>query len=133
MTRYLLDTNVISDLARNPSGSVANRLNEIDPENVVTSVIVGCEVLFGLENNPGKNAQRSVEFLETLTILPMDIAVARPYAEIRNALSGGGKQISPNDLLIAAHALSLGAVLVTANEREFSRVPGLKVENWLRA
>ncbi len=133
MTKYLLDTNVISDLARNPKGAVAGRLIEIDPEDVVTSVIVSCEVLFGLEKTPGRNAARSAEFLETLTVLPVDQAVARPYARIRHALSGNGKQISPNDMLIAAHAVALGAVLVTANEREFARVPGLKVENWLRA
>lgn len=104
----------------------------VDPDLVVTSTVVACEVRFGLARTPGsKNAARSVEFLATMTILPLEPAVAVEYANARAWLVARGRTIGGNDLLIAAHALALGATVVT-DDGAFGSVPGLRVENWLR-
>jgi tRNA(fMet)-specific endonuclease VapC len=130
---YLLDTNIISDLAKNPRGAIGQKLSELDPDLVVTSTIVACEIRFGLANKPDqRSAARSVEFLETMTILPLEADVSVPYATVRASMTKAGLGISPNDLLIAAHAMALDATVVT-DDGAFSNVPGLKVENWLRA
>jgi tRNA(fMet)-specific endonuclease VapC len=130
---YLLDTNIISDVAHNPAGSVGKRLSGIDPEIVVSSVIVAAEIWYGIENNPSYRSRAKTEaFLENLNVLAMEPEVAKVYGKIRAHLKKAGVQLGPNDLLIAAHALSLGATLVTDDDRAFSLVPGLRVENWLR-
>lgn len=130
---YLLDTNIISDLAKNPQGPVGRKLAEVDPDLVVTSTIVACEIRFGLANKPDqRSAARSVEFLDTLTILPLEADVSATYAAVRVAMMKRGLEMTPNDLLIAAHAMALDATLVT-DDRGVLGVPGLKIENWLRA
>ncbi|WP_187968203.1 PIN domain-containing protein [Aquibium microcysteis] len=129
---FLLDTNIISSVARDPSGPVGRKLGEIDPDLVVTSSAVACEVRYGLAKTPAsRNAARSVEFLETMTILPIEASVAVEYAKARAWLAEHGRAIGGVDLLIAAHALALGATVVT-DDGAFGFVPGLKVENWLR-
>ena len=129
---YMLDTNIISAVARDPGCQAGRMLGVVDPDLVVTNTVVACEVRFGLAKRPdSRNAGRSVEFLETMTILPVEPAVAVEYAKTRAWLSERGKEIGPNDLLIAAHALLIGATVVT-DDRAFGIVPGLKVENWLR-
>jgi len=130
---YLLDTNIISDVAHDPAGPVGRRLSKIDPEMVVSSVIVAAEVWYGVENNPSyRSRARTEAFLENLNVLAIEPEVAKIYGKIRAHLKNTGVELGPNDLLIAAHALSLGATLVTGDDRAFSRVPGLNVENWLR-
>jgi tRNA(fMet)-specific endonuclease VapC len=130
---FLLDTNIISDVAHNPNGLVGKKIKEIDPALVVSSVIVAGEIWYGVENNPSfKSRSRTESFMETLQILPLQPEVGRIYGSIRAHLKRTGGELSANDLLIAAHALSLDATLVTGDERAFSRVPGLKIENWLR-
>lgn len=130
---YLLDTNMISDLAKNPQGPVGRKLSEVDPDLVVTSMIVACEIRFGLANKPDqRNAARSVEFLETMTILPLEPEVSVTYATVRVSMMKRGLGMTPNDLLIAAHAMALGATVVT-DDKAFLDVPDLKVQNWLRA
>ena len=130
---YLLDTNIISDVAHNPIGPVARKLEEIDPAAVVSSVVVAAEVWYGIENNPSyRSRARTEAFMKTLNVLGMEPEVAKTYGRIRVELKKSGSALGPNDLLIAAHAHSLGATLVTDDDRAFSRVPGLKVENWLR-
>jgi tRNA(fMet)-specific endonuclease VapC len=129
---YLLDTNILSDLIRNPAGRAAQKLAEVGEDTVCTSVIVACELRFGAEKKKSAPLQSRVEeLLSILEIFPLDGEVDRKYAIIRTQLETGGTPIGPNDLLIAAHALSLELVLVTANTTEFARVPGLHVENWL--
>ncbi len=132
--RYLLDTNVISALARQPRGLVSKRLALAGESLVCTSLIVVCELRFGLKKRSSSRLTIQVEaILELLPILSLDSPVEDHYADIRNVLEVAGSPIGPNDLLIAAHARSLGLTVVTENLREFSRVPGLTVENWLEA
>lgn len=131
--RYMLDANAVSALVIEPHGAVAKRLVEVGEENVFTSVIVSAEVLFGVENRGSNELMKKVaNVLSKLFIASFDPPADSRYAEIRSVLKRKGTPIGPNDLWIAAHALALNAVLVTANEREFSRVPNLKVENWLQ-
>lgn len=131
---YLLDTNIISDIAHNPSGQVAKRLTEVDPDDVVSSVVVAAEIWFGLEKNPSfRSRARTESFMQTVRVLELRPEVAKVYGRVRAQLSGSGKVLGPNDMLIAAHALSLDATLVTNDEKAFAQVPGLKIENWLRA
>jgi tRNA(fMet)-specific endonuclease VapC len=129
---YLLDTNTLSDLIRRPQGRIADRLAEVDEDRIVTSIVVACELRYGAAKRASKRLSRQVEaVLGAIAVLPLEPGMDRHYAEIRVALEKLGTPIGANDLLIAAHARTLRAVCVTANVTEFSRVPGLKVENWL--
>ncbi len=132
MVRYLLDTNVLSDLLRNPSGRAARRLAVVGEAVVCTSVVVACELRYGAARKGSPQLLERVEtLLESLEVLPLDKDSDRHYAEIRSHLDRLGKPIGPNDLLIAAHTLALDLILVTDNVEEFARVPGLSAENWL--
>lgn len=134
MTFYLLDTNAVSNLADRPDGPVARQIANVGLENVVTSVIVNGEIEFGLELKQSARLRAQMEkVLSALPILPFERPASKHYGVLRAELKRQGRPIGPNDLLIAAHALALDAILVTANESEFARVPGLKIENWLRA
>jgi tRNA(fMet)-specific endonuclease VapC len=130
--RYLLDTNVLSDLLRNPGGRVFRRVSLVGEATVCTSIVVACELRYGAAKKGSARLSERVErLLESLEVLPLERESDRRYAEIRTHLDQQGKPIGPNDLLIAAHALALDLVLVSANVDEFARVPGLQVENWL--
>jgi len=132
--RYLLDSNTLSDLIRNPGGSVARRIAVVGEPTVCTSIVVACELRFGAAKKSSPSlSERVEEILETLEVLPLDRGADRYYAGIRSHLARLGTPIGPNDLLIAAHALALGLTLVTANVEEFGRVPQLSIENWLAA
>jgi tRNA(fMet)-specific endonuclease VapC len=129
---WLLDTNVISDLLRNPQGKATRALSRVGEDSVCTSIIVAAELHYGAEKSQSIELKRRVEVvLAALEVLPLEPPADRHYADIRDHLVRLGTPIGPNDLLIAAHARSLGLTVVTANEREFSRVPGLAVANWL--
>lgn len=132
----MLDTNIISDLMRNPKGQSNQRLRHLMqalPDlKVCTSLVVDCEVSFGLLRKPSKLLQQAyADLLQVIEIMPLDLSVSRHYAHVRTHLERLGTPIGPNDTLIAAHALALDCTLVTGNEAEFRRVPGLRVENWL--
>ncbi len=130
---YLLDTNVLSHLVRQPQGPVAKRIADVGEENVLTSVIVACELRYGVAKRGSRRLTRQVEaVLGALTIRPLDSDVEHVYASIRVALEKRGTPIGAHDMLIAAHARAIEAVCVTDNVAEFKRVPALKVENWLR-
>lgn len=130
--RYLLDTNIVSDLVRNPRGLVAKRLSYAGENTVCTSIIVAAELRFGAEKSGSERLRDRVELiLSAMEVLPLEAPADRRYAEIRQFLEEQGQMIGPNDLLIAAHALAANLTVVTANTREFNRVPGLSVENWL--
>ena len=132
MVRYLLDTNILSDLLRNPAGRAARRLAVVGEAVVCTSIVVACELRYGAARKGSPQLSERVEtLLESLDVLPLDKDSDRRYAEIRSHLDRLGKPIGPNDLLIAAHTLALDLVLVTDNVEEFARVPGLSAENWL--
>jgi tRNA(fMet)-specific endonuclease VapC len=130
--RYLLDTNVLSALVKRPASGLAERIAQMDREDFCTSIIVACELRYGAgKKGSAALTERVEQVLARLDVIPLDSGVDRCYAEVRVALERIGQPIGHNDLLIAAHALALGVVLVTANVSELSRVPGLTVENWL--
>lgn len=132
--RYLLDTNIVSDMARHPHGAVAWRVMGAGVERVGISIVVVCEIRFGLLKRPQPRLATHMEqLLGHFSVLNLEPPVEQHYADIRNALECAGTPIGPNDLLIAAHARALGLTLVTDNVSEFCRVPGLAVENWLTA
>ena len=132
MPRYLLDTNILSDLVRSPQGAVAKRISEVGEKSICTSVLVASELHFGANKLGSERLTSQLEaILSALEILPLEEPADRRYGELRAYLEKRGETIGPNDLLIAAHALALDYILVTANVREFSRVPRLQVENWL--
>ncbi|KAA0700985.1 type II toxin-antitoxin system VapC family toxin [Neorhizobium sp. P12A] len=131
--RYLLDTNIVSDVMHNPQGRVVQRIAQVGEDLVFTSILVVSEIRFGIAKSQSKRlAKRLVEMLDVFPVEKFEGPADEHYAVIRAALEGIGRKIGQMDMLIAGHALALDAVLVTANEGEFSRVPGLKVENWLR-
>lgn len=133
MTRYLLDTNIISDLVRNPRGSIAARIADVGEETVCTSIIVAGELRYGAAKKGSARLSSQVDaILGALTTLNLEPDADAHYGALRAKLEKAGTTIGANDMLIAAHALSTGAILVTDNEREFSRVEGLHLENWLR-
>lgn len=131
---WMLDTNALSELIRNPGGPLAQRLAGEPPDAVCTSIVVACELRFGARRK-GSAAltQRVEQLLAALAVLPFDEPADSHYADIRAALERAGTPIGSHDLFIAAHARSRGLTLVTHNLREFERVPGLKVAHWLRA
>lgn len=131
--RYLLDTNIVSDLVRNPQGRVTWRIREVGEERVCTSIVVAAELRYGAARKGSSRLTAQLEaILGVLDILPLDVPADAAYGQLRSRLEKAGRQIGGNDLLIAAQALALGLTLVTDNEREFSRVDGLTCENWLR-
>lgn len=131
--RFLLDTNIVSDLVRNPQGRTSAKIAELGDDAVATSIIVAAELRYGAAK---KGSQRLAEQLETILaameVIPLEAPADATYGATRVALEAAGTPIGANDLLIAAQTLALDMVLVTNNEREFERVSGLKVENWLR-
>ena len=130
--RYSLDTNNLSDLVRQPQGAVAGRIEEVGEETICTSIIVAAELRFGAEKSDSdKLVDRVNMILSAIDILPLESPADREYGKLRHYLSRKGTLIGPNDMLIAAQALSAGLIAVTANTGELSRVPGLSVENWL--
>jgi len=132
--RYLLDTNILSSLLRQPSGPVAKQISWIGEEAICTSIIVACELRYGTAKKGSAPLSNKVEqMLSALEVLSLDEDADRKYGELRTALEKAGTPIGANDYLIAAHALSVGLTLVTDNVGEFSRVPGLTIENWLAA
>ena len=129
--RYLLDTNVLSALIRDPQGPISQRIAAAGEETVCTSVLVAAELRYGAHKSGSvRLAERVDLILSTLEILPLEVPADRHYGDIRQRLARLGTPIGPNDLLIAAQARSLDLTVVTANERAFARVPGLRVENW---
>ena len=132
MSGYLLDTNIISDIIRNPAGLAARHIEQMDPKDICTSIVVAAELRYGCAKRGSAKLFAKVEaVLETIPVLPLDVPVDSEYGGIRSALEAAGQTIGLNDVLIGAHAHALGLTLVTDNMREFNRIPGLSVENWL--
>jgi tRNA(fMet)-specific endonuclease VapC len=132
MPLYLLDTNIISDLVRNPQGAAAQHVMACQPAELCTSIIVAAELRYGILRRGSPRLTDAVEaVLARLSIRALEPPVDMHYAAIRHSLEQSGSPIGQNDMLIAAHALSLDAVLVSDNEREFARVLGLRLENWV--
>jgi tRNA(fMet)-specific endonuclease VapC len=132
--RYLLDTNIVSDLVRNPQGEVATHVRKVGEKNICTSIIVAAELRYGAHKKGSPRLSSQLDaVLGVLEVLPFEAPAHASYGLLRTRLEKRGTPIGANDLLIAAQALALGYVIVTDNEREFSRVKGLRVQNWLRS
>lgn len=131
--RYLLDTNIVSDLVRNPQGRVSQHIRKVGEAKVCTSIIVAAELRYGAskKGSPLLSAQLEV-VLGALEVLPFEAPADVAYGELRARLEQTGRPIGANDLLIAAQSLALGFTIVTDNEKEFDRVKGLPSDNWLR-
>ena len=131
--KYVLDTNTCIYIINKRSARIEKRFADMDIGDVGISSITCAELQFGISNssNPKQNQEALNEFLGPLEILDFPAAACPVYGEIRAKLRKSGTMIGPLDLLIGAHALFLKAVLVTNNENEFSRISGLKIENWI--
>lgn len=132
MPRFLLDTNIISDAIRNTRGSCAARIGEEQPEDICTSIVVAAELRYGVEKKGSAELSSRVDLaLASIEVVPLSGDADYAYGRLRADLERAGKVIGANDMLIAAHALALDAVLVTDNTAEFSRIGELRLENWL--
>ena len=131
--RYLLDTNVVSDLVRNPHARVTEHIRKVGEAQVCTSIIVSAELRYGAAKKGSRRLSAQLEaVLGALEVLPFEMPADATYAAVRTELEKAGTPIGAHDLLIAAQALALGYTLVTDNEREFARVSHLPRQNWLR-
>lgn len=129
---WMLDTNALSELIRDPRGPVMQRLSDVAPDVVCTSIVVACELRFGAHRKGSAVLTERVNaLLDAMVVLPFDEPADEHYADIRATLERAGTPIGSHDMLIAAHARSRALTLVTHNLREFQRVPGLTVEDWL--
>lgn len=130
--RFLLDTNILIAMTKQRPG-LADRLMGISADAVLLSSVVVAEIEYGIAKNRRRLHNRRVfdALVSSFRILPFDAAAARLYGPIRTELEKRGRLIGPYDLMIAAHAKAVDAVLVTDNVKEFSRVEGLKTANWL--
>lgn len=131
--RFLLDTNIVSDLIRHPQGRAAAKIAEVGEDAVATSIIVAAELRYGAAKKASARLASQLEaVLNALEVIAFEAPADASYGAARVAVEAAGTPIGANDLLIAAQALALDMIVVTDNEREFRRVGGLKVENWLR-
>lgn len=134
MITYMLDTNICIYIIKKKPEQVIERMRRTRISDVGVSSITLSELEYGAvkSTRPEQNKLALVEFLAPLEILPYDDMAAHEYGKVRAYLEKQGSPIGSMDMLIAANALSLNCILVTNNESEFRRVPGLKVENWTR-
>jgi tRNA(fMet)-specific endonuclease VapC len=131
--RYLLDTNIVSDLVRNPQGRAAEHIRRVGAAQVCTSIIVAAELRYGATKRGSPRLAGQLEaVIGVLEVLPFTAPADRVYGEIRTRLEAIGRPIGGNDLLIAAQTLALGYTIVTDNDAEFARIDGLRRENWLQ-
>lgn len=131
--KYLLDTNIIAYIINKRPPEVFSKFQSLSKDEIFVSSIVVAELWFGVAKSHKKEENKSAleKFLAPLTIVDFDLTAAKFYAVIRADLESKGLIIGSNDILIASHALSLGRTLVTNNTKEFERVNGLKLENWV--
>lgn len=130
---YMLDTNICGYIIRNKSKHIKEIFKRIETTHEITlSSIVVSELLYGAKKKASPNLTKIVNaFIENFTIHDFDESAARAYANIRDKLAKEGKIIGSNDLFIAAHAHALKATLITNNLKEFERIEGLNLENWV--
>jgi len=131
--RFLLDTNICIYIQRHKPPAVLARFEKLDPGDAVISVITWGELLCGAQKSRQRKAALQVleEFQALVAVLPLPENAGKSYGAIRALLESRGESIGNNDLWIAAHARAAALTLVTNNEREFKRVPGLKIRNWV--
>jgi tRNA(fMet)-specific endonuclease VapC len=131
--RYLLDTNAVSDLIRNPQGRVMQHIRRVGEAQVCTSIIVAAELRYGAAKRGSVRLTTQLEaVLSALDVMPFEAPADATYGLLRAQLEQSGQPIGGNDLLIAAQVMALGCIIVTDNEREFARIAKIPRENWLR-
>lgn len=131
--RYLLDTNIVSDLVRNPHGRIAQHIRKVGEAQVCTSIIVAAELRYGAAKKQSARLTGQLQaVLDALEVLPWQEPADITYGILRSRLEKLGRPIGANDLLIAAQTSTLDYILVTDNEKEFAQVKDLRRENWLR-
>ncbi len=131
--RFLLDTNIVSNLIRDPQGRIAERIKRVGESNICTSIVVAAELRHMAAKKASPRLTTQVKtVLSVIDTLAFDSPVDEIYGLIRMQLELAGTPIGGNDLIIAAQALTLDLTLVTDNDKEFSRIDGLRVKNWLR-
>jgi tRNA(fMet)-specific endonuclease VapC len=129
---FMLDTNIVLALMRAPWGPLRRRIETVGESSVCVSIVTTAELHFGAALTPSsKGLANFALIMRGLRVLPIEPPADANYGRIRADLHRRGRLIGPNDMWIAAHALALDLTLVTANTGEFSRVPGLRLENWL--
>jgi tRNA(fMet)-specific endonuclease VapC len=132
--QYLLDTNTCIYIINRRPPEVFDHFKGRQIGEIAISSITGAELMFGVAKSASRRNQQALDkFLAPLEILPFDEAAMQRYGSLRSRLERQGRPIGALDLLIAAHALALEVTLVTNNEREFARVPGLRLANWVNA
>ena len=131
--RYMLDTNIIVYAKNARPEIVLKRFQQYNPGDLCISAITMAELEYGVFNSskPKQNRLALLMFLSNIEVIPFDMDAAKVYGQIRHDLKEKGELIGANDLLIAAHAKSLGFTLITNNTREYGRVEGLKLNNWM--
>jgi len=133
VARFLLDTSICIYIRQKRPPEVLARFEKLKVGDAALSVITYGELLYGAQKRKQRDVAlaRLADLVSVLPVLDMPSAAANEYGEIRAVLEAKGETIGGNDLWIAAHAKAAGLVVVTNNEREFMRVPGLKVQNWV--
>lgn len=131
--KYLLDTNICIYISKRKPAAVLSRLQELKPGDVGMSIVTYLELVYGAwkSETVEANLARIEQFRDLIPVQPLDAGVAKHYGRVRTELEHAGTPIGAYDLMIAAHAMSLGLTLATNNVREFRRVRGLRVENWV--
>jgi tRNA(fMet)-specific endonuclease VapC len=132
MLRYMLDTNICIYVIRNRPGGLRERFEQLSEQLCISTITLG-ELYFGAEKSarPPQNLKTVEEFVARLDVLPLSADAAAHYGQIRAGLERAGRPVGLHDMLIGAHARSEGLILVTNNRREFDRIPGLSLENWV--
>lgn len=131
--KYMLDTNICIYAIKNNPSKIINKISKLNSGDLCISIITYCELMYGVENSKKKDMNKVAlnTLLSNIEILNCDVDSANCFAQIRSELKSKGNIIGDFDLLIAAHAKSKGLTLVTNNIKEFNRVKGLKIENWV--
>lgn len=128
----MLDTNTVSAMVGPHRHRIAESVRRVGETAICLSIISAAELRYGVRKKGSPALAKEIDdILKAMTVVPMDAPADAVYGDVRHALTSTGQAIGPIDFLIAAHALTLDLTLVTANTREFSRVPNLRVENWL--
>ena len=129
---YMLDTNIISDIVRHPAGQIFKQIKKFGEETICTSIIVAAELRYGIHKKDSSRLTKQVEaILSHIDILALKPPANAHYSKLRVFLEKTGTPVGPNDMLIASHAIALDLTLISANIKEFSRIPNLKLNNWL--
>lgn len=133
MTRYMLDTDMCSYIIKERPIKVLQHFRKLDIEAICISIVTYAELMYGVERSSSKHINHSIikDFTRHLEVKKWDIDAADQYAGIRTELETKGSPIGAMDMMIAAHAKSEKAILVTNNQKHFAKVKGLKIENWV--